>query len=75
MNFFDNDMEFEIGDADYNVVWSLDNNNEGTVEKDQDKEVLTKITFKKMPLKPQWRKMWSKVTKKLIPKMNNQQFC
>ena len=32
-------MEFEIGDADYNVVGSLENN-EGGVEKYQNKEVL-----------------------------------
>ena len=32
-------MEFEIGDADYNVVGSLENN-VGSVEKDQSKEVL-----------------------------------
>ena len=32
-------MEFEIGDADYNVVGSLDNN-VGSVEKDQSKKVL-----------------------------------
>ena len=32
-------MEFEIGDTDYNVVGSLDNN-EGSVENDQDMEVL-----------------------------------
>ena len=39
---FDIDMEFEIGEADDNVVGSLDNN-EGSVEKDQDMEVFMLI--------------------------------
>ena len=81
-------MEFEIGDADYNVLGSLENN-VGSVEKDQSKEVLipmdeeaakeslvlTKITLKKVPLKTQRRKIWSMVTKKFIPKINNRQVC
>ena len=36
---FDNDKEFEIRDADYKVVGSLDTN-KGSVEKYQDMEVL-----------------------------------
>ena len=36
---FDNDKDFEFGYADYNVVGSLENN-EGGVEKYQNKEVL-----------------------------------
>ena len=67
-------------------IGSLDNN-ALSVEKDQDKakEVLIPMdeeavtenivftTFEKIPMKT--RKIWSKVTKKLVPMINNLQFC